>query len=251
MNGQMQFQAPPLTKTNKIILITCGVFFLLQTFVASAIGINFAGLFGLSGIGVSHGFIHQILTFPLAQSGFMAALFNGLIIWFIGGELEIKWGVKTYLRFLLFSYIGSGLIYIILMFAFFQGSIAFTTPLVGLTGMCFALILAYGIIFSERYMTFMLIFPMKAKYFCMFLIGIELFMSFAPGLQGKNSLGHLGAMFCGYLYLVLKAFSLKKGNESLKAFLKKRDMDKRKKSLYIVRDEEPKRADQKDPKYWQ
>ncbi len=251
MQGQSRFHAPPLTITNKIIIAVCVAVFLLQTFASSAFGFDFVKMLGLVPALVSQGYFHQLLTYPLVQSGFLAVLFNCLIVWFIGGELESKWGSRTYLRFILFSYLGAGVLFWLVMSSFLSASQYYSVPLVGLTGICYALLLAYGILFSERYLTFMLIFPMKAKYFCALLVGIELFMSFAPGF-GKSSLGHLAAIFCGLFYLYLKVFVGRQSNSSLRSFLKKREMDKRKKNLKLVSNNEPiERPDKNDPKYWQ
>jgi hypothetical protein len=66
---------------------------------------------------------------------------------------------------------------------------------------------AYGIIFSERVMLFMMIFPMKAKYFVMLLAAIEFISTVFYSKSGIANSAHLGGMIAGFMYLFLMAYS--------------------------------------------
>jgi membrane associated rhomboid family serine protease len=228
-----QFQAPPLTKTSKILIgITVGLF--LINSILKTQGIALDGILGLSSLGMSKGLIFQIFTYPFIGRGLLEVVFNSLLLWFIGSEMESLWGIKRYLKFLATSVIGAGIIFLTIGFIFFSNSMMGSIPLTGLAGAMSALLLAYAIIFPDRTFSFMLIFPMKAKYFCMILIAMQLYMGFfSPA--AILAWGHLGAMLSGFLFML---FVAKGGKKS-----EKRKVSSAK--LKLVKNEE----DDK-PKYW-
>ncbi|MDB9786694.1 rhomboid family intramembrane serine protease [Bacteriovoracaceae bacterium] len=198
--GQYQTYVPPLSPINKIILIVTGVSLLIQAFCEGFLKIPLSMYVGLSGEGILSGYVYQIALYPLVHSGLLSYLFSALIIWFIGSDLERDLGQKNYIAFLCATVFGASLIYLAVIFLFFGDSVLFARPpLVGISGLCFSLLIVYGQTHGDRILNFMLIFPMKAKYFCWLLIGIELYMGFFSN-HSKSSWGHLGGMGCAYLY---------------------------------------------------
>jgi membrane associated rhomboid family serine protease len=240
-----QLHVPPLTKTNKTILIVLAGAFLLQSILGLTTGIQLTPILGLSSEGVLQGRVYQLFTYVLVQRNFFDFLFNALIFWFIGADLELRWGRKIFLTFLLTSVLGAALFYLGLSFAFFRDDMIFTFPMIGISGMSYALLLAYGMIFSDRILTFMLIFPMKAKYFCGILAGIELYMAiFSP--YAKSAWGHLGAMISGVIYLKLTS-QVARG-QGVGNWIKKYKKENLKRKLTLIKNES---EEDKDPKYWQ
>lgn len=197
--SQMQFQAPPLSKTNRFILILS-----LGCFIASAIG-NAVGAFklpqllGLSGAGLSNGFVFQLLTYPFVETQLIGFLFNALLIWFIGSEIEKMWGAALYQRFLALIVLISGVTYALVGILLFNGTALYSAPLFGLSGINFALLIAYATLYPDRQLSMMLIFPMRARTFCFILIGIEAYQAlFSSHL---SSWAHLLAMGLSYLFI--------------------------------------------------
>ncbi|MCM2351531.1 MAG: rhomboid family protein [Bacteriovoracaceae bacterium] len=238
--NQVQFQAPKLTKINKIILIATVVGF-LATAILKAIGaFSLVNVLGLSGNGLFQGLIFQLITYPFIEVQLMGALFNCLIVWFIGSELESQWGQKIYLRFLLLIVIGVGLIFGLVNLIFFFGTPVYFASLHGLSGINFALLIAYSLLFPDRQMAFMMIFPMRAKTFCWILVGIEVYMAIFTSL--KTSWAHLLAM--GLSFLIIHFQNKPLIRTVLQSSWKPRTT--KKKHLYVVKDD-----DQKPPKYWQ
>jgi membrane associated rhomboid family serine protease len=85
------------------------------------------------------------------------------------------------------------------------------------------LLAAYGILFSDRSLLFMMVFPLKAKHFVWVLAGIE-FMTlvFSPG-GGLSSVAHLTGMGAGvgYLWIATKvALRLRENPKKRKGNLK-------------------------------
>lgn len=238
--NQYQFQAPTLTKINKIILIASGVFFLLHSILKAVGAFNLVGVLGLSAAGLSNGLIFQLLTYPLVETNLMSFLFNGLVVWFIGSEMEGQWGSKIYLRFILITILSVGLIFSLVNFVFLNGTYSFSTPIHGLTGINFAMLMAYAVLYPDRQMSLMMIFPMRARTFCLILAGIEAYMALFSNLTA--SWAHLLAM--GISYLIIRFQTQPLVRKALNASF---ETKKRSKShLYVVKDE-----DQKPPKFWQ
>lgn len=238
--NQYQFSAPPLSKTNKFILIASGVVFLIAS-ISKAVGaFNVPQLLGLSGSGLMSGLIYQLITYPFVEVGLMSFIFNGLVVWFIGSELESQWGQRVYLRFLLINVLGVAILSAMVNILLLHGTQAYFTPLFGLTGVNFSLLIAYAMIYPDRQMSMMMIFPMKAKTFCWILVGIEAYMALINNYTAAWA--HLLAMGISYLIIHFQTAPLIK-----KALNAGFESKKRSKShLYVVKDE-----DQKPPKFWQ
>lgn len=241
-----QMHTPPLSKINKILIIIGVALFLLNSILIQVGSMNIVSLFGLSVDGLKSGFIWQFLTYPFMETSFMGIIFNSLLLWFIGGELEQNWGQKFYLQFIAIAVLSSSIAYLFINLVFLGGV---GSTLIGLNSICYGLLIAYGMIYSERQLTFMLLFPMKAKYFCMLLAGILLYMGiFSP--QGVTSLAHVASMLFCAIFLRYRSFKAQGGSLKDMQTKRRREKAKAQKKLYIVNPEEEK-PNKDDPKYWQ
>ncbi len=238
--NQYQFSAPPLTKINKFIILSTGICFLLYSILKAVGAFNLVSLLGLSGSGLMSGFVFQLVTYPFMETQLMGFIFNSLVVWFIGSELEAQWGRKVYLRFLLINLIAVGLIFVLVTTVFFFGTGYYSTPLHGLNGINFAMLMAYALLYPDRQMSLMMIFPMRARTFCWILAGIEAYMALFSGVT--SSWAHLLAM--GVTYLIIKFQNRPLISKALHTEFEKKKRSKN--HLYVVKDE-----DQKPPKFWQ
>jgi membrane associated rhomboid family serine protease len=234
-----QFQAPRLTLVNKYILIATGVCFLVHSILTAIGAFSLVQILGLSSSGLFSGLIYQLVTYPLIETRLMSALFNGLLIWFIGSELEGLWGRKIYLRFLLINILVVGLIYTLVNLILFKGTFAYATPIHGLSGLSFSLLTAYAMLYPDRQMAFMMIFPMRARTFCLILAGIEAYMAIFSSIY--SSWAHLLAMGISYGIIRFQTRPLIKKVLNASFHTKKQS----KNHLYVVKDE-----DQNPPKFW-
>lgn len=238
--SQYQFQAPRVTPVNKVILIATVSLFILHSILKAVGAFSLVSLVGLSGAGVASGLIYQFVTYPFIETQLMSAIFNSLLIWFIGSEIETLWGKKVYIRFLLLNVIGVGLFFFLVSFIFFNGTHVFETSLHGLNGINFALLIAYATLYPDRQLSLMMIFPMRAQTFCWILAGIEAYMALFSNIT--TSWAHLLAM--GLSWLIIR---FQRTPFLQKILNKEFQRAKPKKGhLYVVKDDE-----QKPPKYWQ
>jgi membrane associated rhomboid family serine protease len=101
--------------------------------------------------------------------------------------------------------LGAGITFLIFQTLFWTNGL---TPLVGASGGIYALLVAYAILFGERTMLFMMMFPMKAKQFVLVLVAVE-FLSTIFSRDGGgllSGIAHLGGMGFGFAYLWFTAF---------------------------------------------
>lgn len=196
-----QLHLPKLSKVNKTLIILLVGCFLFET-VLSANGLSLKSTLGLVPSSFLSGSFFQLFTFPWISQGLMALLFNSLILWFLGSELEDMWGLRRYLYFMGSIFLGEALIHLSLGYSFFPEFINF--PLLGVSGLCLGLCLAYGILFPERAM-YLYLFPVKAKWFVAIIVAIQLFQVLSSGGGAYHALSRLGAMASAFLWMLAQA----------------------------------------------
>lgn len=241
-----QMYVPPLSQINKRILMVYVGTFVVTTIFKLGMGINLLPVLGLSSIGIQKGFIFQVLTFPFIETQMLSVVFNALLIWFIGSDLESRWGTRFYLKFLALTTYLPGLVYLCLSF-YNKGLFQIFN---GMSGTNLALLVAYAMVFSERILVFMFIFPMKAKYFCMLLAAIEVYMTLSYKM---SSLIHCLSMALAFFYFRYASFIARGG--SFGQLRQKREKEKMRSKLRLVKDEDEgaqnKGPNPDEPKYWQ
>lgn len=202
-NGSPQFATPPLTPVVKILLISSGLIFLLQLSLETFAGISISPILGFVPARILSGWFWQLFTYVFLHAGIFHLLFNLLVIWTIGGELERLWQTRTFVAFSAVCALGAALTYGV--FSLVGIGPGPHSPVIGSSGIVFGMLLAYGILFGERTMYFFMLFPMKARYFVMLLGGIELVSSVFYSSNGVAHLAHLGGMAAGFIFLIAMA----------------------------------------------
>ncbi len=246
MNSIQMLPLTPVVK--RLLILTGGIWFIFQIVLSGLFKVNIWQPLALYPFQVIENFhLWQLVTYMFlhAMTPFHI-LFNLLMLYFFGSELEKHWGSKFFTIYYFASGIGAAILYCLAV-GIYSAVTTVRTPLVipviGASGALFGLLLAYGIIFSERIMYFMGLFPMKAKYFVMIAGGIDLASLLSSGFSGNEVayLAHLGGLVAGFVTLRIHA-SLKKNaiNQKLK---------RKNSSLRLVIDNE-KESKNDDPKYW-
>ena len=251
---QMMGGPIPLTPVAKKLIIINVVIWFVFVLVIQNLFLNTPYIFYYFGLlpekTIMSYWIWQPFTYMFVHSNSVFhILFNMLLLWWMGSDLEPRWGSKFFLSYYIICGVGAAIFYLlsVIIYYFVTGHMGLmTTPVVGASGAVFGLMLAFGMIFGERTVLFMMIFPMKAKYFVMLLGGIEVVTLINSGeSNGVANLAHIGGLLTGYLYL---KFGLRL-NRPKAAYSVKR----RKSSLRLVVDNEKENNDQnppQGPKYW-
>ncbi|OFZ22431.1 MAG: hypothetical protein A2X94_01230 [Bdellovibrionales bacterium GWB1_55_8] len=189
-----------LTKAVKLIAIICFAMFVIQQTADQFFGANLLRWFALvpSALMLDYRF-WQVFTYAFLHGDVMHLFLNLMMLVFIGSEIEASWGTPRFLRFYFFCSISAGLFYLFLQL--FMGGATLHTPMVGASGAIYGLLMAYGLLFGERVLLFMMLFPMKAKHFIWILVAVEFMSTVFSPRGGVAGAAHLGGMAAGFLYL--------------------------------------------------
>ena len=248
MNRSVSFQTAPLTPAVKwLLIINVSVWFVLQVMMEGFLRIPITPLFALTPGMVLFDFkIWQLGSYMFLHSMQVThILFNMLMLWFFGAELEQRWGTKFFVTYYFSSGIGAAILYCVGIwgYALATGSqTGLIVPVVGASGAIFGLLLAQGIIFGERIVYFFMLFPMKTKVFVAVMGIVQLASLMTSGVSGGEVayLAHLGGLVAGFITLQVKAWFTRQD-------FKKRAKNKGR-NLRLVVDNEKK--SEKPPKYW-
>lgn len=241
----------PLTPMVKRLIIATVAVWIGGQFILDRIFelFSFSGVFALipGKILVDHYFWQPLTYMFLHSSDWSHIVFNMLMLWWLGAELEQLWGGKYFLFFYLMAGVGAGIFYTLGMAFYalvYNGTpLGLLTPVLGASGAIYGLLLAYGKIFGDRIVSFMMIFPMPAKYFVLLLGAIQ-FLS----MMGSSPMGG-DVAYLAHLTGLLSGFLLLKGKDW---WQRRQASKKRGRNLRLVVDNENSESSEKHkgPKYW-
>ncbi len=208
--GGFQF-FPPVIKwlliTNAAVYVLFGVLGRMFTIGEVPLDYYFNTYFGL--MPLDHGFYPwQLITYQFMHADFMHILFNMVFgLWMFGMEVEHVWGSKRFLTFYLVCGVIAGIFQLILapileptsvVTAFGQG-----IPTIGASGAVYGVLVAFAMMFPDRYIYIYFLLPVKAKYL---IFGLIVFGVLSVGGQGAiANLAHLGGAAAGYAYVLILA----------------------------------------------
>lgn len=232
----VSFGVGPVPPAVKWLLITNVAIFLLG-FMTMAFGsVDVLAPFGLSPSMVwRYGAVWQFVTYLFIHSptSLFHILFNMLTLWMFGSDLERTWGSRFFLKYYFACGIGAGFLDFLVRTVY--GPMDVRT--IGASGAIYGLLLAFGMLYPNRTILFMFLFPIQAKYFVMIIGAIAFFSSFGSG-SGVSHLAHLGGMLFGFAYLQLhrrrtslfdylaqeyQAYKLRRAKRKFQVYMRKRD----------------------------
>jgi membrane associated rhomboid family serine protease len=209
MFGGFQF-FPPVIKwlliTNAAVFVLLGMGGRLFTLDGMPLEIFFTYYLGLLPLG--HGFyLWQLITYQFMHANFTHLLYNMFGLWMFGMEVEHVWGSRRFLGFYLGCGVVAGISQLILAPLLEPGSVISASgagiPTVGASGAVYAVLVAFGMMFPDRYIYLYFLLPVKAKYFIFGLIALGVL---SIGDQGTiANLAHLGGAAAGYVYVLYVA----------------------------------------------
>jgi membrane associated rhomboid family serine protease len=139
-------------------------------------------------------FTHYLI-YPISLSGFFSFLFEMLILWSFGSEIEQLWGSKNFYKYFFIGIYGGALSIFLVGTFFLPGLLAFS-PTAGIT----ALLLAYAILYPNREVLFFFVLPLKMKW-----VALIFFVFLSLGSVNQLILNLGGAIASAlYLYIVAK-----------------------------------------------
>lgn len=235
-----------VSQTIKKLLIAYVVVFVVQHLSRYA-GFGFASWFALVPVKVLGGMLWQPFTYSFLHADPMHLILNLMVLAFVGSDIESVWGTKRFLVFYSFCTLFAGIFYFFMQLVISTWTPNYIgLPMMGASGGIYGLLLAYGVLFPDREMLFMMIFPMKSKQFVALLAGVEFLQVLVFSAQsGLSAIAHLSGMGAGLLFLWLQAKGIKMD------FNKGSSPKKKSNHLKLVQNK-PSRDDddQRGPKTW-
>lgn len=224
------------TITKNLLIINLLAF--AADFVLRSYNIDLTSILGLHFFMASKFHIYQLFTYMFMHGSLQHIFFNMFALWMFGCIIERTWGPKKFLFYYILCGIGAGLIQEIVQYfsitwelsnqndgvtistllteAWKDSHLAdslnvFTT--VGASGAIYAILLAFGMTFpEERIFIFPLPIPIKAKWFILGYIVIELASVVFSYNDGVAHFAHLGGMLFGFI--LIKYWQKHPGNGS-------------------------------------
>jgi membrane associated rhomboid family serine protease len=179
---------PPIPPVTQALLLGCTAVFCLMWLLP-------LDVFALWPLLSGHFMPWQVVSYAFLHADIWHLFFNMLGLWMFGAELEMTWGRKRYIHFLLASVLAAAACQLLI------GAVFQTGPTVGASGALYGLLLASAIYFPNRVvMPLFPPIPMKQRTFVMVFGGLELLQGLA-GFTGVAHFAHLGGMLGGWLML--------------------------------------------------
>lgn len=225
---------PTVTKN----LLAINVLMFLALLVAEKQGVDLNSVLGLH-LFASEGFQpYQLVTYMFMHASVTHLFFNMFALYMFGRTLEYMWGAKRFLVYYLVAGIGAALVQEAIGMVRYHEALDGMSPLdvelvlsrgfdalregknfvnpqlahlnvvlnsttVGASGAIYAILLGFGMLFpEERMIVFPIPFPIKAKYFVMGYVVIELYLGVSGSADGVAHFAHLGGMLFGFILIL-------------------------------------------------
>lgn len=225
---------PTVTKN----LLAINVLMFLALLVAEKQGVDLNSVLGLH-LFASEGFQpYQLVTYMFMHASVTHLFFNMFALYMFGRTLEYMWGAKRFLVYYLVAGIGAALVQEAVGMVRYHEALDGMSPLdvelvlsrgfdalregknfvnpqlahlnvvlnsttVGASGAIYAILLGFGMLFpEERMFVFPIPFPIKAKYFVMGYVVIELYLGVSGSADGVAHFAHLGGMLFGFILIL-------------------------------------------------
>lgn len=170
---------------------------------------------------------YQIVTHMFTHASLSHVFFNMFSLWMFGAVLENVWGPKRFLTYYFITGLGAALLHMgvngyqlynsigtLYPDIFLSGKqiagnysseqmqtiAACFAPTVGASGAVYGILIAFGMLFPNTMIFIYFLFPIKAKYLVILLIGVEVYLGFISNPSDNIAhFAHLGGALFGFL----------------------------------------------------
>lgn len=173
----------------KLMLITNIAVFLAQMLV----NVQLELLFGLTPARFFAEFpnlLFQPFTYMFLHADFWHIFFNMFALWMFGTEIEFTWGRKSFAKFYLLAGLSGAILTLI-----FQSGLP--VPVIGASGAVYGVLIAYWLLFPQRYLYIYFLFPVKVKW----AIPGFMILGFMAGGASIAHFAHLGGAIFGLIFV--------------------------------------------------
>jgi membrane associated rhomboid family serine protease len=140
----------------------------------------------------------QLVTYMFMHGGLQHLLFNMLALWMFGMQLENDWGSKKFLGYYFLCGIGAGISNLLIGPLFGPAG-----PTVGASGAIYGILIAFGMMYPDQPIFIYFLLPIRARYFVIIYIAIELYAGVTGTAAGIAHFAHLGGAAVGLVYMLI------------------------------------------------
>ena len=202
----MQSPYHPQTKFSAVVIliVICAGVFLLQIFTqpSSSFLVNsvWGQYFYLSQIGVSRGFLWQLITFQFIHGSFLHLLFNCWALYLFGRSIEESQGKAGFFRVYFLSGVAGGFLHVIIAWGLNGNSVPML--MVGASAGVYGLIAVFARLWPDTPLTmFPIPITIKVKHLFFILLAIAGLGLILSRGSGVSHAGHFGGAIAGLLYV--------------------------------------------------
>ncbi len=135
---------------------------------------------------LSYAFLHDLAS-P------MHVIFNGLMLYMLGPQLEDRWGELRFLIFIMVAILAGGVAVIISFLLGVSGAFV-----VGFSAATIGLVIAWGLTFSQQQIFLLGILPISGKQLVFLTFGLEVL--YAVSSTSISSAAHFGGMIAALIF---------------------------------------------------
>ena len=139
-------------------------------------------------------YLYSVFTYMFlhSTSNLFHLLINMFVLWMFGTEIEYTWGSRAFARFYLLCGLFGGILTLIVH----PGQ---PIPVIGASGAVYGILVAYWLMFPQRYLYLYFLIPIKVKW----AIPALMILSFLSSDIRVAHMAHLGGALFGLAYLKL------------------------------------------------
>ena len=188
------FRTPPVVKN--LIIANCMVFLAIWLIKPVAAILDYYGVLWPIITGRFH--IYQSVTSMFLHADVSHLFFNMFALWMFGRTLEYELGSRRFFVYYFVCGIGAGLFHLAA-----TGLFGEYNPALGASGAVMSLLMAFGIMHpNERIFVFPIPAPIKAKWFVIGYILLEIFLGWSGSNDNIAHFAHVGGMLWGAALLL-------------------------------------------------
>ena len=176
---------------------------LVAVFAAEAIAEAYMGLslkqYGTLSKSVwQKGWVWQLVTFQFLHGSFPHLFFNGLGLWMFGRPIEAAFGGRRMLGIWIAGGLFGGLLQLGISAAF---PLQFSSDVVGASAGLMTFLAIFCRLEPDARILLALVVPVPARFLFYFSVGVALFFTVVPSLDGVAHAAHLGGLLFGWFWV--------------------------------------------------
>ena len=186
----------PTPNVTRFLIIIIATYLVFALFARTLLGAQIYRALLLSPHDVVNSFqVWRLLTYAFLHDvgSPMHVIFNALLLYMMGPQLEDRWGEKRFLLFLLVAILLGG---ILVTLAYLVG--ISNALVVGFSAATVALIIAWGLTFTTQQIFILGIIPITGKQLVYVTIGLEIL--YAVSANSISSAAHFGGILAGVIF---------------------------------------------------